>query len=177
MERTATPDPLLAIRDRLAINDLLHAYCRHVDLLEVRELGQLFTDDCIVDYGPGLGGPHRGRDVLETALARGLRRFSATSHHLSNIEVDLDGDRAAAISYVLAWHRMANSSPDAVLYGQYHDHCVRAGSGWRISERRLLVVGEVGFPIAWNPIGRDTGTDVIGARPEDSDGPDASRRN
>ena len=147
MERTAAPDPLLTIRDRLAINDLLHAYCRHVDLLEVRELGQLFTDDCIVDYGPGLGGPHQGRDILEAALARGLRRFSATSHHLSNIRVTFQGrDRATASSYVFAWHRQLSDGRERKLFGRYFDDLVLTPEGWRIKRRRLRMAGHDGYP-------------------------------
>lgn len=175
MEQAATPDSFSAIRDRLAITALIHAYCRHVDLLEVRELGKLFTDDCVVDYGPGLGGPRHGREALESALARGLPRFSATSHHVSNIDIVLDGERASGVSYLLAWHRMADGSPDALLFGQYHDRFVRIDGGWRISERRLLVAGEAGFPIAWNPIGRGGGIDVRAADHDDA-GPDENRR-
>jgi hypothetical protein len=161
----AFPDPASSSRDRLAITELIHAYCRHVDLLEVREIGQLFTDDCIVDYGPGLGGPREGREALVSALSSGLPRFSATSHHVSNIEIRLDGDDASATTYLLAWHRMADGSPDAFLFGQYHDRFVRVGAGWRFSQRRLLVAGDIGFPIAWNPLGRgdDAGSPGRGA--------------
>ena len=158
MEPSLTTDRIAALEHRVAITELLHAYCRFVDLLATHELVELFTEDCVIDYGPGLGGPILGREALEAALARGLRRFAATSHHVSNVEITVQGDVASAICYVLAWHKMTDGSPDACLFGQYHDRFVRTDGSWKVAERRLLVAGETGFPVAWNFIGRDKTT-------------------
>ncbi len=151
---SSVEDRLRAIEDRTAILDLLHEYCRLVDLLATSELADLFTEDCLVDYGPGMGGARRGRAVVEHALAKGLRRFAATSHYLANATITLDGDRAAGVSYVLAWHRLGGARPDAWLFGQYHDRFARDDNRWRIAERRLLAAGEVGFDVAWNMLPR-----------------------
>ena len=146
---------LRALEDRAEIVGLLHAYCRFVDLLATSELAGLFSKDCLVDYGPGLGGPLQGRAVLERALGAGLQRFAATSHHLTNAEIALEGDSASGVSSVLAWHRLTDDAPDAAwLFGQYHDRFVREHGRWWIAERRLLVAGESGFNVAWNLIER-----------------------
>jgi hypothetical protein len=43
----------------------------------------------------------------------------------------------------------------ATLFGQYHDHLVRRGSGWRIAERRQFMNGsDAGFTVAIHPLSR-----------------------
>jgi len=142
--------------DRQEIVDVIHAYCRNVDLVDAAEVAALFTEDCVVDYGPGLGEPTRGAAELEARLARGLPRFAATSHHVSNIEVTFlgDGTSANAITYLYAWHRHPDGRPDAVLWAQYHDRFVRTVDGWKIRERVLKVAGQENFDVEWYPIGR-----------------------
>ncbi len=134
-------DPLRRLVDRQAIVDVIHAYCRNVDLVRPTEVAALFTEDCIVDYGPGLGPPSRGAAELERRLAAGLPRFAGTSHHVSNIEVDFDdtGDAATTTTYLYAWHRYDDGRPDAHLWARYHDRFVRHAPSWRIAERVLRV--------------------------------------
>ena len=140
---------------RQHIADLIHAYCRHVDANEPDKVAELFSADCVVDYGPGLGGPIRGAEALAAALGPGLARFEATHHQVSNIELtSLSRNRATGIAYVTAWHRFPGDTPDAVLYGQYHDVFQRHHGRWEIAERRLLASGETGFNVEWLRIER-----------------------
>ncbi len=147
-------DRVRALEDRAEIAGLLIEYCANVDRLDARGVAQCFTENCVLDFGPGLGGAQHGRGVVEQILDSGLRHYAATSHHLSNVAITLDGDQATGVSYVLAWHRMADGKPDAWLFGQYHDRFVREPDRWRIAERRLLAAGEIGFPVAWAMIDR-----------------------
>ncbi|MGH9269847.1 MAG: nuclear transport factor 2 family protein [Ilumatobacteraceae bacterium] len=143
--------------DRQAIVDVVHAYCRNVDLVRPAEFAALFTEDCTVDYGPGLGPPTHGASSLEERLATGLPRFAATSHHVSNVEVDFDGaDAADTITYLYAWHRYDDDRPDAHLWARYHDRFVRTPDGWRIATRTLTVAGQEAFDVQWHPIGRSS---------------------
>lgn len=159
---------LRRLLDRQAIIDVIHAYCRHVDLVRPADIAALFTSDCTVDYGPGLGEATIGAVELERRLASGLPRFAATSHHVSNIEIDFDSgtddvdgsgaDTATSVTYLLAWHRYADDRPDATLYARYHDRFVRTADGWRIAERVLRVAGNEHFDVEWHPIGRTCDT-------------------
>lgn len=133
----------------------MHTYCRNVDLVRADAVAALFTEDCVVDYGPGLGPPTHGAAQLAERLGVGLHRFAATSHHVSNIQVTFDGEDAAdVITYLYAWHRYPGDAPDAHLWAQYHDRVVRTDAGWRIASRRLEVAGQEAFDVAWYPIGR-----------------------
>jgi ketosteroid isomerase-like protein len=65
------PTALRRLVDRQEIVDLIHAYCRNVDLLDAAGVAALFTEDCVVDDGPGLGKATRGRADVERRLAGG----------------------------------------------------------------------------------------------------------
>ncbi len=141
--------------DRQAIVDLLHAYCRGVDSIDDDTLSSIFTRDCVVDYGPGMGGPRIGSETVVAGLLVGLPQFAATHHQISNVEIELrSADQAFGITYVTAWHRFDDSRPDAVLMGQYHDRFERTAEGWRIAERSLFVTGQQNFDIPWRMVPR-----------------------
>jgi hypothetical protein len=159
----SSSEPLAAriqrLEDREAISDLLFEYCRCCDLNDPDGLAACFTDDCMVDYGPGVGPARRGAEARREEGARDLALFSATSHHLSNVVVIFEHaqpDRARARSSVYAWHRPVGPGPDWRLWAQYHDVVARTPAGWRIAERRLLVAGSENFPSTWGwlPLGR-----------------------
>ncbi len=150
-----TTEPLQQLIDRQSIVDVIHQYCRGVDTVDASSVGALFTDDCLVDYGPGLGQPTRGSVAIAERLARGLPRFAATSHHVTNIEITfIDANAAIGISYVYAWHRYPDDRPDAHLWGRYHDRFVRDAGRWLIAERVLRVAGQQDFDVAWHPVER-----------------------
>jgi len=139
------------LADRAAIADLLHAYCRALDEMDLGAIPALFTEDCVVSYGPRLES--RGATQLAADLSR-LWRWRRTSHHLSNIVVRVDGDRAEAESYVLAWHE-APDGRTATLFGQYRDRLLRTAEGWRIAARRQVMNGsDAGFTVAIHPLPR-----------------------
>jgi 3-phenylpropionate/cinnamic acid dioxygenase small subunit len=128
------------LADRVEINDLLIDYCRYIDRAELGSLVALFTENCVVEYGPGAGFSSRGRAVLERDLQR-VWRFRRTAHHLSNIQIHFKGmDHASVVSSVMAWHESPDRST-ALLYGRYDDDIIRTRAGWRISRRKLTNVG------------------------------------
>jgi ketosteroid isomerase-like protein len=144
------------LADRQAIADLIHAYCLHFDNNEPDAVAALFTDDAVVDYGPE-ATPIVGADAIATTIAVGLEQtFLATSHHVSNIQITFDGaDHARSVSYLYAWHRYVDGSPDGELWGRYRHSFVRTDSGWRISGLLLEAAGTVDFHrTRMHPIGR-----------------------
>jgi 3-phenylpropionate/cinnamic acid dioxygenase small subunit len=145
-------DPMLQVlADRVAITEILHAYCRALDTMELEAIGALFAEDCVVSYGPRLES--RGAGQLAADLAR-LWRWRRTSHHLSNVTIRLDGDSEEAESYVIAWHE-APDGRTATLFGQYHDRLRRLPEGWRIAGRRQVMNGsDAGFTLAIHPLRR-----------------------
>ncbi len=136
--------------DTAAITRVLNSYCSTLDRMDLPALCALFTDDCVVEYGPEEWLQSRGVAALEQSLAR-MWRWARTSHHLSNVQVEFTGaDEAAASSYVQAWHERPDGAT-ATVFGQYRDRLVRLEAGWRIAERRMVMNGsDSGFAVNIN---------------------------
>ncbi len=145
-----------ALEDRQAIADVIHAYCDHFDRNEPEAVAALFTADATVDYGPE-AATIVGADAIASTIAVGLEQtFAATSHHVSNIRIAFEGpDAARAVTYLYAWHRYLDGSPDGELWGRYRHRFVRTGAGWRIAALVLEAAGTVDFLLGiMHPIGR-----------------------
>ena len=126
----------LSPEDRVAIAELMGAYCHAIDLGRWDDLPEMFTSDCRLDFG-SLMGVFEGTD--------GVRRFADTlrgigifmRHFTTNIVVRGDGERARAESYVLAVTGAPGSS--AQTTGRYEDELVKVAGRWRIRVRRALL--------------------------------------
>jgi 3-phenylpropionate/cinnamic acid dioxygenase small subunit len=136
-------DDAAAVRrliDKDQIIDLVHRYSYCVDHRLYDEVVELFTEDCVVDYGPGWP-PVRSRAGLRRMFAHPEGGFAATSHHNANVLVTFeDLDHASVRASVYAWHQRADGVTPR-LWGYYHDSVVRLPDGWRIAELQLRTLG------------------------------------
>jgi 3-phenylpropionate/cinnamic acid dioxygenase small subunit len=122
------------------IMDLVHRYSYCVDHRLYDEVVELFTDDCVVDYGPEYRTARSAAD-LRRLLANPEGGFVATSHHNANVLVTFeDPDHASVHTSVYAWHQRSDGVTPR-LWGYYHDSVVRLADGWRIAERHLQALG------------------------------------
>jgi len=126
--------------DRQAITDLIHAYCYHFDRNEPAEVAALFAAGATVDYGPE-AATIVGADAIAATIAVGLEQtFAATSHHVSNIQITLEEvDRARAVTYLYAWHRLRRRLPRRRAVGALPPS-LRA-HGRRLADRRARAHG------------------------------------
>jgi hypothetical protein len=149
-----TPQLENAVRrlvDKDEIVDLVHRYSYYVDHKLYDDLVGLFTEDCVVDYGPWVGPPIRGRKAFRAIFGVG-RGFAITSHHNANVLIGFDGnDRASVRSSCYAWHEALEGGTPRV-WGAYYDVVVRTPGGWRFAERRLYIAGNEGWDVEWHPI-------------------------
>ena len=138
---------LQELMDREEISFLLHEYCRTLDAMELDTLAAIFTEDCVVEYGPEDRLRSHGRAAIRRGLER-LWRWRRTSHHLSNVQIRFPrADEANALSYIIAWHERPDGST-ATIWGQYHDKFVRTPAGWRLKRRRQTMNGnDAGFTV------------------------------
>ena len=136
--------------DREEITWALNEYCNALDRMDLARLRALFTEDCLVEYGPEDWLRSRGAAALEQSLAR-MWRWARTSHHLSNVQIEFSRvDEAIVRSYVQAWHERPDGTT-GTIFGQYHDRFVRRDAGWRITERRMFMNGsDSGFAVNIN---------------------------
>ena len=139
------PDPLALVVNRLAISDLVHAYCQGVDRLDPDAVARLFTEDgAFVAYAePGATEPtsrSEGRDAIKKAIGM-ARYYKRTTHTVGNHMAVVDGDRATGETRVVAYHVLGDEGAETLMiwHIRYLDAYVRSTEGWRIGERVLRV--------------------------------------
>jgi ketosteroid isomerase-like protein len=125
---------------RVAIANLLSDYCWYVDRLEVDAVLDLFAADAVFDLGQGR--VHAGRSGLRE-LYRRLDVYAATSHHITNPRIDVQGDRARARSGIYA-HHVRHDGTTMTLWGVYLDELVSVDGTWLIERRALRASAETG---------------------------------
>lgn len=132
---------------RAAITDALRRYARLIDEGDFDAVADIFADDCTADYGIREGDMLCSPAGVVEWIKTQLRRVRATSHHISNIEIDfIDNDHAASVCYVYAWHSIDGMEVNMIVLGRYLDRFERADDKWRIRCRRLFVHGLEHFP-------------------------------
>lgn len=126
-----------ARQDREEIEQLLYRYAWMVDRRDWELMDEVFAEGGSVDYTStgGQQGPYR--ETLRW-LARALEPWPANLHFITNLQVEIHGDRAHSRCYFLA--PMARFLPDGsqevvTTAGLYLDELVRTPVGWRIAKR------------------------------------------
>ncbi|WP_375476525.1 nuclear transport factor 2 family protein [uncultured Jatrophihabitans sp.] len=135
--------------DTAGVRRTLHAYCSLLDARRIDDLvSTVYAPDAVDDRRRG--EPRRGRAAIKDYFERALGTISATVHLLSNVDVEIDGDRARATSRVLALHWNTPTAPgaapsDFVLVASYDDSLVRTADGWQIARREVDALGPAGL--------------------------------
>ena len=130
------------IADRLAIIDKIHRYCRSVDRLDVPVGHSVFHEDSYADFGDSYQGP--GRGWIDYICER-HRDFLHHSHQVTNVVLEIDGDRAGSESYVFATLRRASHDdrPDRVtqvqFWARYVDAWSKRSGEWAIDRRECVI--------------------------------------
>lgn len=130
-------DPLDRMVQEREIERLLVRYCRLVDDGHTAEVSELFEPDGRLDL---MGRKVLGRDAIAQVFAEGggpVERPSS-SHVLSNMEIELTGNTARAVTDLTVVGRLADGSSAITLVARYHDE-LRLSDRWRFVSRRVVV--------------------------------------
>jgi 3-phenylpropionate/cinnamic acid dioxygenase small subunit len=124
---------LQALNDKIEIQELLARYARGVDSKDWELWKSVFTPDATLDYSSA-GAAVGPRDEVAAWLERGLAVVPMTQHYITNIEIDLDGDRAKVRAMFYNPMQLPGMADLSYCGGYYHHDVVRTPEGWR-SER------------------------------------------
>jgi len=131
-----------------ALQELLDA--RAIEQLMIRYIDGIDASDpvgaaaCFAPDGVGIDwGEYRGREAIAERLRGVLAGFDATSHHLSDVQPAIDGDRATSQAYVDAFHRRAGSGDQLHDWGRWVDVLRRIDGEWCFERQEVVGVGTV----------------------------------
>ena len=129
---------LQALVDRQAITDQIYRYCRAVDRLDIPLGHSIWHEDSIADYGDIYQG--NGRGVIDLICEYHLQMLHH-SHQISNILIELNGDRAGSESYVTATLRIRDTEvvKQISVWGRYVDQWSRRNACWGLDKRLLII--------------------------------------
>lgn len=131
-------DTLAELAGKQAIRDLVYTYCRAVDRLDVPLGHSIWHEDSHADYGADYyQGP--GKGVIDTICKHHLGLLSH-SHQVTNILIQLDGDRAGSESYIYGTMRMEHQGKLMQLgvWGRYLDAWEKRNGRWGIVRREVV---------------------------------------
>jgi ketosteroid isomerase-like protein len=150
-------DPIDAVllrnlADKQAITEQIYRYCRAVDRIDLPLGHSIWHDDAYADYGADIyQGP--GKDVIDTILRHHASLISH-SHNVTNVLIDLAGDRAGSEAYVCATMRRERDGQLLQLWvwGRYLDAWERRDGRWGIVHRTVVFDHDEIRPVT--PLGR-----------------------
>ncbi len=134
--------------DRAQIEDLQARYLFALDFRDAEAYAATFAEDGVLDYGAGkivgrkaiaemVAALSAGAERQRTADTSGLRP-AAGRHNISNIVVEIDGNRARGTAY---WFHMGNANAERAAqlnsFGHYEDELVKVDGRWLFSLRKI----------------------------------------
>jgi hypothetical protein len=154
-----------ALADERAIRDVLYRYCRGVDRMDLALTRSCWHADGSADYRGMFSG---SADALLDWMWKLHARLETHSHQITNLLVEVAGERAASEAYVtVALRAPAGPAPgrDILTRGRYVDRWSCRGGRWAIDHRIYLSDWMTYLPLPAEP------TSPLGGR---RDGDDAS---
>jgi len=128
----ATTLATLVARQQIA--DVIYRYARGIDRMDFDLVRSCYHPDAYDDHGAFAG------DVEQfiAAAAAFLERWTATQHFMGNMLIEIEGERARAETYAVAYHRREDADgngKDDVMGIRYVDRFERRAGAWKIAHR------------------------------------------
>jgi hypothetical protein len=132
---------LRVLLDKQEITELLTRYLRSVDRGDVATLRSCYLPGATEDHGGLFAGP--AQDYIDGIAASLTHPRARTSHNMTNLLIEVDGDTASAESYCITFARI---KADGAYYHSFTgarmiDRLERRGGDpgtWGIAHRQLL---------------------------------------
>lgn len=129
------------LEDREAIRALILAYGQAHDHRDYRTFADLFAANG--EWVGGLGsakGPQAIFELMNRTIGHNpLPNGSGTFHLMTNDQIDIDGDRASAVTKWLYLTPGDDKAPRMVFLGHYDDQFIRENGVWKFLRREAPV--------------------------------------
>lgn len=136
---------------RREIEALLFRYASALDNRDWQALSDVFSPEAVANY-EGIG-VFNGRPAVTGIVADFLGKCGSTQHMITNVRIDLDGEKANSRCYLQAVHagKGRYAGQTMTVWGEYRDRLELHLEGWRIVHRSLVVqhvVGDIGAALS-----------------------------
>jgi hypothetical protein len=148
---------------RQNIHDVLMRYARGWDRLDEELLRSCFFPDAHYKFGAFDG---TATDFINFGMTI-VRPLLKTSHIITNVSIDVVGDKAVSECYFLAHHRRLTPNQDYFLKGRYLDNFEKRNGEWKIAHRIGLTDFSRVFDPADTSFDKDPPDYVGGRKPND----------
>jgi hypothetical protein len=142
-------DRLQRLLDKDDIVACLYRYARGVDRADRALMRSAYHADGFDDHGVMRGTADA---FVDWALDFHGRQQTRHQHIITNISIDLDGDRAHVESYYIFWGENV-SGPPTLAFGRYVDRFERRAGLWAIAYR--VCVNELAGTFNERPVSED----------------------
>jgi 3-phenylpropionate/cinnamic acid dioxygenase small subunit len=136
---------LQELSDREEIRTLLLNYGRYLDDRELEKYAKLFAANGEWSGGFGTARTPSGILAMMTkAFANSPNEPASRNYHvMTNMIVDVEGDRGTAWSRWTFYVKGADNRPSVMIAGRYMDDLVRENGEWKFLRR--LVISDIPF--------------------------------
>lgn len=126
--------PSAATSDLMAIQDLIARYGAVVDRQDWDAFDRLFTPGATFDY-TAMGAIAGDLAAVKEYLAATMPIFARTQHMMGLPIIEVDGDRASAVTICHNPMVIKDGDDPQVLFCAmwYHQNFIRTSDGWRIT--------------------------------------------
>ena len=121
--------------DRQDITNTLMRYTRGIDRVDRELLLSVYHPDAVDNHGPFKGGP---REFVDWAMGL-LDKFELTQHSMSNIQIDLRGDKANVETYLKVLHVLKEPRKEETIFTRLLDLFERRNGEWKIANRLVVI--------------------------------------
>lgn len=131
-EQHAAALELLVARQQIA--DVIYRYARGIDRMDFDLVRSCYHPDAYDDHGAFAGNV----EAFISAVAQFLARWTATQHFMGNMLIEIDGQRARAETYAVAYHRREDAEgngKDDIMGVRYVDRFEQRNGLWKIAYR------------------------------------------
>jgi ketosteroid isomerase-like protein len=129
-----------SIEDWIKINDLFIRYACALDHGEVETVVACFTEDAVIE-SPVMGSFTGTKAVREFAQRNAKLRETPGQqmrHVVTNLRMDVDGDRARAFCYLLSY-LTKDGQTEMISPGEYDCRLVKIAGEWRFAHRIVVM--------------------------------------
>jgi ketosteroid isomerase-like protein len=126
------------------IREVLRRYTRGLDRHDEDVIASAFWPDAEINYLNDFSGPTR--EFVMWGNQRHEDRYVVHQHHITNVNIDLDGDVAHVSSYLICILR-GKDDRENLGSGRYIDQFQKRDGEWRIAIREFLPEMRFSVPV------------------------------